>query len=199
MFDIGKSGMAGDGHTPVFMTRNGSMISERDWPKFRRLARDELPESPRLPTSDKRPRLSRDEHEERVNQLRRYLDSKGRSAADADAACRILADELGEPAEDELPVSGPKHALTAREHREPGEKVFRDDDAAFDAMYPGLRERIKPAYGYGQFDSLQHDRSTRRERRIAADAAANAEAHLLEMYGPDGPARIGTGLFPPRR
>lgn len=219
-----KRGMAFDGHAKngAYVTRGGSVISKRDWSRLKQLAADDLPESvraPRVPSAS-------DEVEHRVGMLKHILRGYGLDDELCDEACEIARKELaGEPVEDELPTSGPGGArnLSNSQSREPGEKVFKSH-GRFEARPPlgttssgekgrsplaeseyrsspasdAMRVRIGVP-GNSQFDG-QHDRRSKRERRLAVDARSDAAGEsLLRMFGPDGPARVGVGEWPKRR
>jgi len=119
-------GMAHDAwdHPRVFVTRNGSHLTAKDWKKMKRLAFDDLPESIRVPRT---PSAS-DEVEHRVGMLRHTLRGYGLDDESCDEACEIARKELaGEPVEDELPVAGPAGmgGRMSNQTREGGEKHFR--------------------------------------------------------------------------
>jgi hypothetical protein len=203
-----------------YLTPNGSMIKQKDWARFRQLAADDLPASvrvPRVPTAS-------DEVDRRVGMLRHTLRGYGLDDDSIDEACEICRRELaGEPVEDELPTSGPGGArnLSNSQSREPGEKVFKSH-GRFEARPPlgttsssekgrsplaeseyrsspasdAMRVRIGVP-GNSQFDG-QHDRRSKRERRLAADSASDAAGEHLETMFP-GISRIGIGEWPKRR
>jgi hypothetical protein len=119
--------------------------------------------------------------------------------------------------------------LANSQSREPGEKVFRSpgrferrpplgtlssgekrsfpheadyrsspaSDESFDRRYPGVRERIGHSYGSGQYDLPP--RLSKRERKLAADAALDGAAdRLVGKFGAHF-AEIGVGSWPKRR
>jgi hypothetical protein len=129
-----------------------------------------------------------------VEALRRYLrENTGLSEDVIDAACEIAAREAEPEAKDKLPVSGPRHALFAKESREPGEKAFRDPDN-FSGKYPEAA-KVKSYY-----EPPESERPlTARDRQLARDSVPGSEAsRRFEAMFPE-PARIGIGPWPPRR
>jgi hypothetical protein len=220
-------GMAHDArdHPRIFVTKNGSHLTAKDWKKMRRLALDDLPESihvPRTPSAS-------DEVEHRIGMLRHVLRGYGLDDDSIDEACEICRRELaGEVTDDELPIAGACHALFAGESREPGERSFRASGRSESRSRPPLgtkashersgsvlseqEYRSSPASNSASFEFPKENltphyeppeserRSSARARRLAADAASDAAGEsLLRLFGPDGPACVGVGEWPKRR
>jgi hypothetical protein len=171
--------MALDGHAdrPVFVTRNGSHIVGKDWKKMKRLATDELPPSPHAPAAS---------DAEQHSELRGYLRGKGFDEESAEEACAVWRSDMarrrelaGEPVEDALPVSGPRHRLLARETREPNEKVFEQQSRAADAVENFLC-RFPDARRVGPGTPAERP-LTAKDRQLAADRAAG-EASVLRRF-----------------
>jgi hypothetical protein len=161
-----------------------------------------------------------------IKALRKYLhENTGLSWDVIEEACTLCELQHGEPAEDYLPASGlrsaggmggrlsgersrlgegPRPALGTKSAEKRGSSVLSEqeyrsspasDSASFFAMFPDA-SRIGTTYGSSQFDPAPP--LTAKARKIAADHA-DGETHLLEMFGPDGPARVGVGEWPKRR
>ena len=181
MFDVTfpdgiRRGMAFDSptHPKVFVTKNGSTISKKDWKRLKLLAADDLPDSiraPHVPTAS-------DEVEHRVGMLRHTLRGYGLDDDSIDEACEICRRELaGEPVEDELPTSGPGGArnLSNSQSREGGEKHFRS---------PG-RFESRPPLG---------TTSSSKERSMLGEATYRASPASDASLKSDRPwARVGIG------
>jgi hypothetical protein len=230
---IVRGGMACDGHAdrPVFVTKNGSQLTAKDWKTMKRLALDKpiKPFNGDLVRQKDHPEAFDAEH--RLDMLRHILRGYGLDDESVEEACEICRRELaGETTEDELPISGPAGAggKLSKQSREPDEKVFRSpghferrpplgttasseersmigeatyrSSPASDSFAADFSDamRIGFSYGSGQFDEERHDRRTKRQRRIAADAVSPASgARLSEMF-PDI-ERVGIGCWPSRR
>jgi hypothetical protein len=212
----------------AYVTRGGSMISKRDWSRLKQLAADDLPESvraPRVPSAsdEVEHRVGMLRHI-----LRGYgLDDESCDEA-CEIARRELAGEpvedalpvagpagMGGRMSDQTREGGEKHFRSPGhfESRPPlgttsssekrsmvGEAEYRSSpasDEAFFAAFPDARRIQTGTPGSTQFDGAD-DRRTRRERRLAADAALDGAADgLAEMF--PGIENIGVGDFPRRR
>jgi hypothetical protein len=226
MFDVTfpdgiRRGMAFDSptHPKVFVTKNGSTISKKDWKRLKLLAADDLPDSiraPHLPTAS--------DAEHRVEMLRHYLRGRGLDEESCDQACELARREMEEeePVEDELVHAGPGAMggrLNPATRREPDEKLFKSP-AQFSERTPlgttagenrgssvlsQVEYRSSPASdamrvkigtpGNSQFDPAPP--LTAKDRRMAEDAAARPRKGLRKMF--PGIEDIGIGDFPRRR
>jgi hypothetical protein len=176
-------GMTCDGHKPVYVTKLGSQIMPGDWKRYRR-AMDEMPD---LPQPAKRKGAHDDES------LREFFRRKGLRNEEVERAMELVRQHREAEAKDKLPVNalhgGYAGHLSGRS---------KNDVGSFERRFPEVA-RVTGTVGHSQFDddAQQHGR-TARDRKIATDAAAGAEARLLKRFGPSGPARIGRGMWPAR-
>jgi hypothetical protein len=204
-----KGGMAFDSptHPKVFVTKNGSTISKKDWKRLKRLAADDLPESLSTahlpPSTEKGPwadeatrramRGDENDEERGVEALRRWLHANSGLSADViDEACAIAAKEHGEPAEDYLPASGLRSSGGIGGRLSGARSRLGEGSASDGFEFP--KENLMPVY-----EPPESERPlTRADRRQARDLAMDEADRLARMFG-EHFASIGIGNFPRRR
>jgi hypothetical protein len=199
-----RRGMAFDSpsHPRIFVTKSGSSLTAADWARLkpgarRKLVGDDLPPSPRtpgLPTSDEL------DDEGRMAALHRYLSDKGLTMDDIAEACRLAREGRGGETDDELPVSGARHAALPRggssvikEHREPGGKIYATDKRPSRLEELGVMRVQTGVPGRSQFDPP----SDRRSEGLAFDSKS-ARKGFREKFGKHF-TQIGVGEWPQRK
>jgi hypothetical protein len=199
-----RRGMAHDAkdHPRVYVTKGNSIISQRDWKRFKSLASDnpfgpehdlvrqkdgtdDLPDSvraPDLPTSDAARRNGHDDSEGDLAAFVEFLRGRGLDESSIREALEIVRGEM-EPAEDALPVAGAAHAALPREEndvsvikkdRQPGGKFMPTaaDSARFEKMFPEAERLLPSLYEPPHWREEQ----ARDQQRLAYDAASGSKA-----------------------
>jgi hypothetical protein len=120
---------------------------------------------------------AKDEEPDRTG-LHEFLRGRGLSEDDLEELDEILARSEEEPAEDRLPVPATKGGYGGyRSGRS------KDDGQSFERKFPEAGRIGTAVPGRSQFDGAHDRRSTRRTRKLAADAAsAEAGRSLAEMF-----------------
>jgi hypothetical protein len=188
-----ERGMTCDGHAPVYVTKQGSQIMPGDWKRFRR-ALDMMPDG-LSPAPNAGATGHEREAEERLTKLRQELETLiGAGGLD------LLDESKGK-----IIALLNRHCGSATKARRAGaDKADDDDDDAF-AKYlrgRGLDEsdieeakRIVASYEAPASDKLPVNALRGGySGRLSGRSRDDAEAHLLERFGPDGPIRIGAAV-----
>jgi hypothetical protein len=118
-----------------------------------------------------------------------FLRGRGLDEEAIEEARRIV-ERYEHPASDKLPVSALRGGYGGRLSG-----ATRDDlheRAETFEKFPGLAN-IKPDYSYREANR----RPSAADRKLAYDAG-DAEQRLLKKFGPDGPGRVGLGMWPKR-
>jgi hypothetical protein len=213
-------GMAFDGDpyhrgNGVFMTKSGSMISKRDWPKLKRAMDERIkPFNGDLIRMKDTPEAFDDEGPPGTKALRRYLhENTGLSwdvIEEACELCELAAKERGEVA-DALPVAGARHALSPRgagtlikKVRELGQKPglpAEDHATRFAKRYPEA-ERVAGSLGSGSYGRSQFadpgPLTAADRKKLAYDRAGGRGRGILKDLGINID-RVEVGDWPQRK